>query len=308
MGDIKERYSIIISDIHGSKHYNVHQVIKKIAIYIILFIFLIILIGGYSITFLTKEVKDLESKKYIIEKEYKDLEQENKKFNLKILDRTDKLKALNMKMGELEEIIGIKPTNDLSLNERVDLAKVTTTQKKLLFKHIPNGYPIVNKGVSSSFGWRTHPILKKKEFHTGIDLRAKMKTPIIATADGVINFARNNSKSGYGKLLIIDHNYGFKTLFGHLSKIIVKKGDFIKKGDIIAYTGNSGLSSGPHLHYEVRFIQMPIEPAHFLKWDMKNYETIFKKEKRVKWQSLINQMTNQLVTQQVQQSSQIIQK
>ena len=291
---MRERFSIVITDIHGSKHYNLHQIIKKIILYIILAIIVVIVTGAFFISYLSKSVDDLETKKQKLEITYIKLKKDNVSVNQSILKKAEELDLLNSKMGELEELIGIKPSAEkTSLNERVDLAKVSTLQKQLLFKNIPNGYPIANKGITGSFGWRTHPIVKKKEFHTGIDLRAKRKTKIYAPADGVINFAGFHKKSGYGVMIIIDHNYGFRTLYGHMNKVAVKKGAVVRKGDLIGYTGNTGLSSGPHLHYEVRHLQVATNPSIFMKWNMKNYETIFKKEKHIKWQSLINLMTSQ---------------
>ena len=108
-----------------------------------------------------------------------------------------------------------------------------------------------------------------------------------ATADGIVEYAGFHKRSGYGNLLIIDHNFGFKTLFAHLHKIVVKNGDFVKKGQIIAYTGNTGLSNGPHLHYEIRYIGVVLNPLNFIKWNLKNYSYIFKKEKKVKWKAII---------------------
>ena len=120
-------------------------------------------------------------------------------------------------------------------------------------------------------------------------------TPVRSPADGVIEYAGYHKSSGFGNLVIIEHNYGFKTSYAHLSKKFpVKSGTFVKKGDIIAYTGNSGLSTGPHLHYEVRFIARPLNPINFIKWNSSNFEKIFKKEKRVSWQSLIKLMQSHL--------------
>jgi len=299
---MRERFSIVITDIHGSKHYNLHQIIKKIILYVILAIIAVIVIGAFSISYLTSSVDELEVKKAGLEKEYKSLKIENDTVNKSILIKAEELDSLNSKMDELEELIGIKPSSEeIPLTQRVNLATVSTLQKQLLFKNIPNGYPIKNEGVTGSFGWRKHPIVKKREFHTGIDLRAKRGTPIYAPADAVVNFAGFHKKSGYGVLIILDHNYGFRTLYGHLKKTAIKKGAVVRKGDLIGYTGNTGLSSGPHLHYEVRFIQAAIQPLNFMKWNMQNYDTIFKKEKHIKWQSLINLMSSQALIPQVQQ-------
>jgi murein DD-endopeptidase MepM/ murein hydrolase activator NlpD len=163
----------------------------------------------------------------------------------------------------------------------------------MMLENIPSGYPVANKGVSASYGWRMHPVLKKKEFHKGIDLRGKSGTPIYATANGVVEYASFHKKSGYGNLVIMVNNYGFKTLYGHLSKIKVKSLQILKKGDLIGYVGSTGMSTGPHLHYEVRFMQRSLEPARFLKWSEQNFETIFEKERRVPWQSLTSLILNQ---------------
>ena len=152
--------------------------------------------------------------------------------------------------------------------------------------------------VTGRFGWRVHPILKKKEFHRGLDIKASMQTPIKAPADGVIEYAGYHKSSGFGYLIILDHNYGFKTSYGHLSKkMLVKPGQFVKKGEIIGYTGNSGLSTGPHLHYEIRFIARPLDPLNFIQWERKNFDDIFKKENRVSWQSLVKIINDQFQAQ-----------
>ena len=136
-------------------------------------------------------------------------------------------------------------------------------------------------------------------------MKAKMKTPVYATADGIVEYSGLHKKSGFGNLVILQHNYGFRTYFGHLNKVVVKSGKFVRKGDLIAYTGNSGMSSGPHLHYEIRFIQRAINPFWFVKWNVKNYKDIFEKEKKIPWQSLITMMAHIRVQNptQTQQSS-----
>lgn len=130
-------------------------------------------------------------------------------------------------------------------------------------------------------------ILNKKEFHPGIDLRAALNTPIYAPANGVVEYAAY-SNNGYGYSVILIHNFGFKTVYAHMMrKDVVKAGQFVKKGDLLGYTGNTGLSTGPHLHYEVRFINKLLDPKIFIDLNQKNYEQIFDKERRVPWQSLI---------------------
>lgn len=173
----------------------------------------------------------------------------------------------------------IKETNErLSrLNRRLDkeayslniiLKEAFKHQDKLC--HIPAIQPIDNKDLkrtASGWGYRIHPIYKIKKFHYGLDFTAPIGTPIYATGDGTVkNVIRSTSKSskGYGNFVIIDHGYGYKTLYAHMNKYIVKRNQSVKRGEIIGYVGNTGLSTGPHLHYEVIKNGRKVNPVHYL--------------------------------------------
>ena len=303
---VKNKFTITISDMHGSKHYLLHQVIKRFALYFTVFVVFVIVAGSYLISFLIDEVSTLEDKKENITKDQVLLKKDNDKLLAKIKDKTlefdtiikDKtleFDTIKEKITNMEALVGITPSLETKVDLRLENIKFNSAQQKFFFDNIPNGDVVPNIGYSGKFGWRIHPILKSKEFHKGLDLRAKRMTPVHAPADGVVEYAGFHKSSGFGNLVIIDHNYGFKTTYGHLSKKFpVKSGTFVKKGDIIAYTGNSGLSTGPHLHYEIRFIARPLDPKNFIKWNSSNFKKIFKKEKRVSWQSLIKLMETHL--------------
>ena len=290
---MRNKFTITISDVNGSKHYLLHQIIKRFVLYFTLFIVFIIVAGSFFISFLIDEVDSLEKKKEDILKEHRILKSENDKLLAKIEDKTKEFEAIKEKITDIEELVGISSSSEYEVDLRLQNLKFTSAQQKFFFENIPNGSPVPNKGYSGKFGWRVHPILKKKEFHRGLDMRAAMKTPVKAPADGVVEYAGFHKKSGFGNLIIIEHNYGFKTSYGHLYKVAVKSGQFVRKGDIIGYVGSSGLSTGPHLHYEVRFVARALNPYNFVKWNSSNFEEIFKKEKRVPWQSLIKLMQKQ---------------
>ncbi|ASM34974.1 M24/M37 family peptidase [Campylobacter sputorum subsp. bubulus] len=296
---MKDRFIITISDTNGTRHLTMHKLIKKIVIYIIAFVVFSFIFGILYISILSNQTKDLSKKRNELLKIKHELILENEKIQQQLDRRTEDFKAIEDKIADMEEQIGLTSDDNVTLSERIDDIKVTTYQMNAIFSQIPNGDVIDYKRTSARFGWRNHPILKRKEFHPGIDLAADIGTPIYAPADGVVELAEYNANNGFGYLVVIVHNYGFKTRYAHMSrKDVVKQGQFIKKGDLIGYSGNTGLSTGPHLHYEVRFIQKPLDPANFIKWDSKNFEEIFKKEGRVPWQSLIKAITNQLPKQQ----------
>ncbi len=136
--------------------------------------------------------------------------------------------------------------------------------RKIVIKHIPTKWPIIeNKGYkTSSFGVRNSPFLGKGAFHTGVDIAAKPNTPIVSSADGVIVFA--GIKTGYGFTVIIQHKFGYKTLYGHNAKLFVRLNQKVRKGQKIALLGNTGRTTGYHLHFEVRINDVPVDPWPYL--------------------------------------------
>lgn len=139
------------------------------------------------------------------------------------------------------------------------LAKYKNNQE--LFQHIPAIDPIRGGIMSDGFGMRFHPILHIYLMHEGIDLEAEVGTPVHATGDGVVTYV--GRRGGYGKVIVINNGFGYTTLFGHLSKPLVKPGQEVKRGQVIALSGDTGLSTGPHLHYEVRKNGIHLDPTHF---------------------------------------------
>ena len=147
-----------------------------------------------------------------------------------------------------------------SLDEIVLLAK----GKAKLLLHIPAIQPVSNKDLkrmASGYGYRWHPILKYRKFHSGMDFSAKIGTPIYATGDGVVKSVKKSG--GYGRHIVINHGYGYETLFAHMNKYYVKRGQKVKRGEVIGEVGNTGLSTGPHLHYEVHKNGKVMNPVNF---------------------------------------------
>ncbi|MBN2815574.1 MAG: M23 family metallopeptidase [Campylobacterales bacterium] len=289
-----KHFTITIHDENGVKQFNIHKFVKKAFVYALGFVVSMVLIASATILYLDYSVDKVQEKKDSIEQAYLALEEKNRSLqesinetNLELSGKKKELDELADSLSEIEILIGISPVEDLSLQERVSITKVNSQHKAVLLQLIPNGSPIPYSGITSKFGNRMHPTLNRNEFHRGTDMKAKMNTPVQATADGIVEFAGTHNKSGFGRLVILEHSYGFKSYYGHLNKIVVKSGTFVKKGELIAYSGNSGMSSGPHLHYEIRFLHRVVNPFWFIKWTLENYNEIFEKEKKIPWQSLI---------------------
>ncbi|WP_420320327.1 M23 family metallopeptidase [Flagellimonas sp.] len=145
-----------------------------------------------------------------------------------------------------------------------EIAKLAEEKEKLLAS-IPAIQPVRNEDLTrmaSGYGWRSDPFTKARKFHWGMDFTAPRGVAIYATGDGVVKRADNGS-SGYGKHIRIDHGYGYMSLYAHLSKYNVTKGQKVKRGDLIGFVGNTGRSEAPHLHYEVFKDEERINPINF---------------------------------------------
>jgi murein DD-endopeptidase MepM/ murein hydrolase activator NlpD len=161
-----------------------------------------------------------------------------------------------------------------SQDEVVNLAE----NKEKQLAAVPAIQPVANKqliALASGFGLRVHPIYKVKKMHTGIDFAASIGTPIYATADGKV-VEVSVRFSGYGKMVEIDHGFGYRTRYAHMHGFAVRQGQTVKRGDLIGYVGNTGLSTAPHLHYEVMLNGSHINPVHYFFNDLSaaEYEKI----------------------------------
>ncbi len=187
---------------------------------------------------------------------YKDLEK---------LSHSELIISTSKKIDQLSKQLYVQST---SFDEIIDLAK----NKSTMLASMPSIQPVENQflkrmGAGSGFGMRTHPIYKTRKMHEGMDFTAAIGTPIYATGNGTVEKSTYD-RGGYGKHVVIDHGYGYKTLYAHMNNRTVKKGQKIKRGEIIGYVGNTGLSAGPHLHYEVHKDGKKVNPAYYFYNDL----------------------------------------
>jgi murein DD-endopeptidase MepM/ murein hydrolase activator NlpD len=148
----------------------------------------------------------------------------------------------------------------LELNSYTDIFNSIRKESEKV-KHIPTIRPVSGGYLNTGFHYRIDPLDNKRRFHYGQDIAVNYGTPVFAPADGVIRYAKYSG--GYGKTIKIDHGYGYSTFFAHLSRYTIKSRQKVKRGDLIGYSGNSGRSTGPHLHYEVHYYGKPQNPLDY---------------------------------------------
>jgi murein DD-endopeptidase MepM/ murein hydrolase activator NlpD len=185
----------------------------------------------------------------------------NKYANLENLENADLVIGTAKKLDILAKEAYIQSK---SYNEVMKLA----LNKEKMLAAIPAVQPVSNKDLkrtASGWGFRIHPIYKIRKFHYGMDFTAPTGTEVYATGDGVVTEAKGNkrSKIGFGLLVKIDHGFGYQTLYGHMSRFNVKKGQKVKRGDLIGFVGSTGGSTAPHLHYEIMKDGKKVNPAYY---------------------------------------------
>ena len=165
------------------------------------------------------------------------------------------IKDMHRQMGQL---------NTARANQQEDFESllVKLESQRNLLAHTPAIRPVKGGWITSKFGYRRSPFTSKREFHKGLDIANRKGSPIVASADGVVSFA--GRKGLFGNMVIIDHGHGIVTRYAHLDKITGEKGAQVRRGTVIGHMGNSGRSTGPHLHYEVRLNGVPMNPTKYI--------------------------------------------
>ncbi|EDP58534.1 M23 family metallopeptidase [Vibrio sp. AND4] len=245
----------------------------------------------------SQTIARLKSEKAEIKALYQEQLDTNHSLSQSLADKNNQIQLLGKRVFDVESVLGLADEevvgeeNSLALEERIDAAAIDSAVRATMFRLIPNDSPMTYQRISSPYGSRINPISGKRHIHKGIDLTCKRGEDILAPADGVVETVRRGNH-GYGNYLTLRHSFGFSSSFAHLNKFSVKNGEFVSKGDVIAECGNSGHSTGPHLHYEVRFLGRTLNPRYLMDWTPENFNSVFEKEKMVKWGPLIELIDN----------------
>jgi murein DD-endopeptidase MepM/ murein hydrolase activator NlpD len=303
---LRNKLVITLTTVYGSRQYTFNQVAKYLLLIFIILAAASFFVSNTLLVVKTDNLSELEEDHQVLSESYEMMVGSQQLYidELKDLSMSlssikherDSLEEENLRIGELntsldnslfglERLLGMEQEVPIDPHRAEQLT--IEANKRLFFLHsIPNGVPIQAIRISDRYGPRMHPVRKKRVVHQGIDFKANRGTPVYATADGIVEFGGFHKSSGFGKLIILHHNFGFKTYFAHLDAVKVKGGEFVSKGQLIGLSGNTGLSTGPHLHYEIRHLFTPIDPEPFLSWNITNFDSLFTKVKGVKWASL----------------------
>ena len=233
---------------------------------IVQILLIMLVVSGYSQTL--EEYRNQREKEYqqYLTKRDEDMAKLKKQFEeYKAQINSDRERFLRLgdtvAVAVIDEIIEYEETL-----EKSNLTGKEPEEKEVEAKvnDLPEGCPLGKQfcKVTSSFGYRIHPVLKSRRLHTGIDFAAPLGTSLLATANGEVVFAGYNG--GYGNFIIIKHLNGYATAYAHLSSIKLSKGQFVRRGDVVGLVGSTGRSTGNHLHYEVRFDNIPVDPSKYL--------------------------------------------
>ena len=203
----------------------------------------------------------------------KQLEKENEIRLVSAMDENELAYSVSSTISNITNRISFQEKSYLEIEDMIK-------DKEKLLASTPAIQPVNNKDlnrVASGFGYRIDPVYKTVKFHAGLDFSAPQGTPIYATADGTVTTAGNLS-NGFGNHVIINHGFGYQTLYGHMVRVKVKNGQLVKRGEVIGWVGSTGKSTGPHLHYEVHKGGRTIDPIYFFYNDLtpEQYQQILK--------------------------------
>lgn len=285
---------ITISNYRGARHFTLSQLARRFLVGGVATAAVLFLSGMTAIHVLNgkvgglkSEVRALKEQSIAITAENERLMEEQWRLESAVEEKARSVLAMSDEIDNIEMLIGLKPQPDLPLHQRLNTATQTAMEKQLMLDSIPSGFPVESEQLTSGFGMRRHPVHQRTAMHGGVDLRAPRGTPVYATADGVVERASGNEENGMGKMVRVVHNYGFTTVYAHLDRIDARVGDYLRRGDLIGYAGSTGLANGPHLHYEVRYLQRRLNPRPFLDWSLEDYDVLFNEEDHVQWDSLV---------------------
>lgn len=299
---MRDRYRITITGHRQSWHFAPTAAMQKLIVggtiaFAVVLVLGGLLIGGLDlrVSSLNDTVAGLGQSRQEIATNNQALLRERKRLQDALAAKNRELELFTSEIDRIEVLVGLQAVPGMGIYGRIDLAQQVALQKRTMLDSIPSGYPVQDSYITSRYGKREHPVLNRDAFHNGVDLKAVRGTPVLASAEGVVEWAGQHQSSGLGRMVRLVHNFGFESIYGHLTKVDVKVGQYVRQGDLLGYTGSTGLTDGPHLHYEVSYLNRRLNPVPFLEWNLENYGAVFASEEQVQWESLTEMISRKVV-------------
>lgn len=283
---MRQRLFITISDARDVRQYSVHSTVGKLLMYALSGHAVLIVAGLLGLGWIAWEIDALNLTRQILVSEVRagvdEKSRQRNQAESELVNIEKQIQKKREELGIIDRVAKPLPSSSSAAEPR----KVGAGVAQAIKPHLPMGAPLHGGQISSAFGMRFHPIWLKRMFHNGIDFDIAQDTPVKATADGVVD-AVAKAQDGFGLMVSLRHAFNFKTVYAHLSKAHVAEGQIVRKGEVIAISGNTGLSTGPHLHYEVRYDDKPLNPHPFLHPEGDGIGRLIKQARSVPWESLV---------------------
>lgn len=290
---LQDKFVVSIVDGSGSIQFALPRNVKKLILIGVAIVSAIFLASFLAMNLLMQQINDIATQKDSAVAQYHSIYQKNATLKSLIRKKTDELSMVNSKIGRLEDIVNLQKSHianprQIAQITKVDLENLSDIQKQLLLSLIPNGDPLKNfRSKIPTTNNKYHPLGEIGGVEGGLDYMTEKKTPVYATADGVAVLVQEQGITSFGNVIRLTHSFGFGSLYAHLDSIVVKKGDFVQKGQLIGYSGSSGRSNGNKLYYEINFLNSRLNPASYVEWSMDNFEVVFYKQDGVDWKNLV---------------------
>ena len=280
-----DKLMISIIDDNGSKQFSVHNAIKSFGLYLLAGVLGLLSLYVVALHILTGQLDELVAKKNDARDKFQEIYEKNSDLERNIEFKSSELAKATDKIQELEHIININK-DKVALNEQnmqLSINDLNDIQKQTVLKIVPSGNPIQNYEFSSKDSKNTKTPSKPEAIY----YQVAKGTPVYATANGIIDSIGIQRGGHYGVFVKIVHPFGFTSTYARLDKVEVKNGEFISKGQLLGYSGNSGGNKKDELLYELKFLDSPLRTLDYAMWNKQEFNAPFTNKDPINWNSLI---------------------
>ncbi|WP_281747316.1 M23 family metallopeptidase [Helicobacter suis] len=271
-----DKFVLTIIDENGSKQLRLSRHVKRHVLLITMLVIGLLLAGGWFLGYLVEKISKMTLEKVILETNYKNLYTKNNTLKLEISQKTQEIALVSRKIKDFENLVQVKKSQGDDAYSSVDLKQLSIPNKTLALALIPNGEPIKTYSTKTLIN---SPNKRSLGPYHGYNFNTTPDTPVYATASGVVDVVLIRNYQGYGKLIRLEHAFGFSSIYARLNSIVIKRHAFVQKGELLGYSSNN-------LHYEIRFLGRIVDMPKYMDWDMAHFDSIFKDDSQVSWKNL----------------------